>query len=157
MGAENTDINVTLEAWAQIVLDIWLERIEQLGIGLTWQLADSLEQHVKMEAGNDIGRVEFAFRYYGKFVDMGVGNGVKMSDIIDQYTRSWQKRRVFTGNTTHTTRRPKPWFTKVLWGQTSRLTELLAQKYGRKGVLTIVENVDDNAAYWEKSWKLRKV
>jgi len=148
MGAENLDINKTLEAWADIVLKIWLEKMLDLKIGLTYQLADSLEQHVISEANGDIARIEFAFKYYGKFVDMGVGNGV---GIASDYVLT--RKRRFTGEGVGTKRVAKPWYNKPLWSETSKLIEILAKKYALSGMITIVENVDDNAKYWEKTWK----
>jgi hypothetical protein len=148
MGTENTNISVTLEAWAAIVLDVWMERIEKLKIGVSWQLADSFEQHVISEAGGDVARIEFAFKYYGKFVDMGVGHGVDLGSVAELKTE-----RRYDGRQTGNRRRPKPWYNKALYSQTQRLMELMAEKYGRKGVLAIVENVDDNALKWGKSWQ----
>lgn len=143
MGAENTDLRVTLEAWADIVLELWQEKIDRLNIGVSWQLVDSLVQHIISEAGGNISMIEFAFKYYGKFVDMGVGNGVDLGSVGDLQTE-----RRLVGKETGNRRRPKPWYNKTLYAQTQRLVEILAEKYARKGLLAIIENVDDNALKW---------
>jgi hypothetical protein len=103
------------------------------------------------EAGGDLARIEFAFMYYGKFVDMGVGNGIGMGE---QWSGQERKRK-YTGEKFSTKRHAKPWYNKPLWAETNRLFQILAEKYAIKGVVTIVENVSDNAAYWQKSWKER--
>jgi len=128
--AENLDINLTLQAWADIVITIWLNKIDQLRINYTYQLADSFTNHVISHANGDIRRIEFAFNYYGKFVDMGVGNGVSIEDVG------------------LSNRKPKPWYSRAFYVEVKKLGTLLAQKYARKGVLSIVENIDDNASKW---------
>ena len=145
MGVENTDLKVTLEAWADIVLELWQEKIDRLNIGVSWQLVDSLVQHIISEAGGNISMIEFAFNYYGKFVDMGVGNGVDLGSVGDLKTE-----RRLVGNETGNKRRPKPWYNKTLYSQTQRLVEILAEKYARKGLIAIIENVDDNALKWDE-------
>jgi hypothetical protein len=145
MGAENTDINVTLVAWAKIVLEIWFQKMEQLQMyNYTNQLADSLTQHVISEAGGHQKRIEFFFLYYGKFVDMGVGNGVK----IDASRAMRSERR----DDRYSTRKAKPWYSKPLYGQIARLRQIMAEKYAHRAAIAIIENVDDNALSWSKQW-----
>lgn len=130
--AENTDINLTLQAWADIVIQIWLDKVEKLRMNYSYQLSDSFVNHVVSHANGNVAKIEFAFNYYGKFVDMGVGKGVTLEDV---------------GNP-NTTRKPKPWYSRTFYAEVKKLTEILAQKYARKGVLTVIENIDDNALKW---------
>ena len=130
--AANTDINLTVQAWADIVIQIWLDKIEKLKIIYTYQLADSFVNHVISHSNGDVQRIEFAFNYYGKFVDMGVGRGVTLDDVR-------------AGNTS---RKPKPWYSRTFYGEVRKLSALLAEKYARKGALIVVENIDDNALKW---------
>ena len=63
---------------------------------------------------------------------MGVGKGVTLEMAGSVVSR----------------RRPKPWYSKQFFAQVKKLSEILAAKYARKGVITIIENVDDNALRW---------
>ncbi len=122
--AKNENLDETLEAWADIVLRLWEERIKRLKIGDTNQLLQSLNQHVYRESGGDPDRVDFTFEYYGKFVDMGVRKGVSLA----------------SGRTN-----PKPWYSKTFYSQVKRLGDILQEKYAQRAAIAIVENLDDNA------------
>jgi hypothetical protein len=128
--ADNLDMNLTAQAWADIVIQIWLDKIDKMHVYETYQLADSFTNHVISHANGNVAKIEFAFNYYGKFVDMGVGKGVP----IDQIASS--------------SRKPKPWYSRTFYAEVKKLSALLAEKYARKGVLTIIENIDDNAMKW---------
>jgi len=129
---DNLNISLTVEAWADIVLDRWLRKLDTMKIRDTYELVNSFMMQVKSDAGNNPERIEFAFNYYGKFVDMGVGKGISLTDIGQVESR----------------RKPKKWYSPVFYSQILKLSVLLAQKYGRLASVTIVENIDDNAARW---------
>jgi hypothetical protein len=124
--SDNLNINVTLQAWADIVIDRWEQKIQTLKINYSHQLYESFHNHVRAEADGNAAKIEFAFNYYGKFVDMGVGKGVKLED-----------------RGTVTTRRPKKWYSSVFFTEIKKLGYILAEKYARKGAVTIIENIDD--------------
>ncbi len=137
---ENTDLNITVDAWADIVIDNWLDRISKLGIGYSSVLEQGIDVQVS-KSSNLPSKVEFTFPYYGKFVDMGVGKGVKLEDVKS----GGSDYRAGVGG--HR-RKPKGWYSKVFYSEVAKLTGILAEKYGKLGALTIVENVDDNALRW---------
>lgn len=132
---DNTDIRLTVDAWSEIVISNWLDRIEKLGVQYSFQLEESLLYELIGNSGGLPERIEFSFNYYGKFVDMGVGRGVKLDQVKFQ--------RMDGGR-----RRPKTWYSKVMYGQMQRLREIMQQKYARIGTLVIYENIDDNALRW---------
>lgn len=127
--AENTNLLLTADAWAEFTIEKWQDKIRKLGVIDQHDLIDSFEHEVVANAGGDISRIEFAFLYYGKFSDMGVGKGVKLDDVGSDYT----------------SRRPRQWYSPVFYSQYKRLVEILAQKYARKAALAIVENIQDNS------------
>lgn len=131
---ENLDLNLTVQAWADIVIQIWLDKIEKLHIYDTYQLADSFVNHIITHANGDAYRIEFAFNYYGKFIDMGVGRGVKLEDAGDPNSK----------------RKPRPWYSKTFFSEVQKLRIIFAEKYARKGAILIVENIDDNAEVWNE-------
>jgi hypothetical protein len=131
---ENLNLNITVQAWADIVINIWLDKIEKMNIYYSYQLADSFVNHIISQANGDAQKIEFAFNYYGKFVDMGVGRGVTIKDIRAGYSN----------------RKPKPWYSMAFYIEVNKLASIMAEKYARRGVLAIVENVEDNAMKWNE-------
>lgn len=121
--AENTNLNLTVEAWADIVIERWETKIARLKIGHTGQLVKSFEHHVHTQANGIPELIIFAFEYYGKFVDMGVGRGVTVEDV------------------SFSSRRPKPWYSKVFYSQLEKLKEILVEKYENKAQIAVLTNV----------------
>lgn len=124
--AEPSFLSLTVEAWAIITIKRWQNKIEQLGIGHSNDLARSFMQHVITQGNGDPVKIEFAFNYYGKFVDMGVGNGVK-------------KTQVGINN-----RIAKPWYSATFYHEVKRLGELLAEKFAIAAQTSILNSVSIN-------------
>jgi hypothetical protein len=122
--ADNSNLGLTLQAWADIVIERWETNISRLGINHTGQLLRSFYHHVEVQANGAPELIEFTFEYYGKFVDMGVGRGVTMEQVEVS------------------NRRPKPWYSKTFFSQIEKLKDLLGEKYERKAQLAIVTNVE---------------
>jgi len=120
----NLNISLTVEAWADIVIKNWKAKITELNIGYSGDLYDSFQMDV-MSSANTPSRVEFASLFYGNFVDMGVGNGQSYVDLGDS----------------NSTRRSKAWRSKILFAQTAKLSELLADKYSIIGATYIKEEL----------------
>ena len=136
--AENIDTAITVEAWANITIKEWIKKIEELKIGQsvnykgetvysTGQLVRSFAHHIHLNANGIPEYIKFAFEYYGRFVDWGVGKGVSIENLIKYGDRI-------------TTRRPKPWFSPVFSYHVKRLTEIMAEKYAAKAAKVIVVN-----------------
>lgn len=122
---ENTNINETVEAWADILIEKWEMKMYALKINNTYSLLESFKHEVFNNAGGDAFKITFAFNYYGKFVDMGVGNGIPLGVISEN-------------------RKPKPWYSKTFFSELLKLQEILAEKYARKGTLMVVEAINGN-------------
>jgi hypothetical protein len=122
--AENTNLALTIEAWAAIVVERWERKIQQLGIYHTGKLINSFTHYVNTQANGNPDKITFAFEYYGKFVDMGVGRGVKLGAIETS------------------TRTAKPWYSKIFWGQFLKIKEIMVEKYQIKSQLTIITSVE---------------
>ena len=125
--SENTDLKLTAEAWAEIVIERWERKIMRLKIGFYkggGDLAKSFAFHVNADANGNPELIEFAFNYYGKFVDMGVGNGVQLSEV------------------SVSNRKAKPWYSKTFFSEIERLRVIMAEKYGQKAQMTIVNNIE---------------
>ena len=129
-------------AWAQITVKLWRKNLSRLKIGKrsSGELFRSFQYKVVGSAGGDIQRIEFAFHYYGKFVDMGVGRGTRLGDLPMSRT----KRR-FAGRFLGTGRVPRKWYSKTFYSESQRLAEILQKEYGHRGQMVITENINDNA------------
>ena len=121
---ENTNLGLTVEAWADIVIERWEIKIQRLKIYDSGQLVRSFYHHVKTQANGNPELIVFTFEYYGKFVDMGVGRGVTVEEV------------------SFSNRRPRAWYSKIFFSQLEKLKEILAEKYARKAQLEIITNVE---------------
>lgn len=123
--ADNTNLGLTVEAWADIVIERWERKIERLKIGHSGTLSKSFYHHVKTQSNGNPELITFTFEHYGKFVDMGVGRGVTIAEVESS------------------NRRPKPWYSKSFFSQIEKLKELLAGKYESKAQLAIITNIEN--------------
>lgn len=128
--SENLNIELTVEAWAEITIKEWINKAAALGIAPDDPLTlDRFVHHVITNSNGDPQRVEFAYDYYLNFVDWGVGNGVTIENR-DMMIRSGATRR-----------RPKMWFTDVFYKQVKILSHLLEEKLAKKAELIISMNL----------------
>ncbi len=121
----NINLSLTVEAWADILVKRWRNKITELDIGHSGELFDSFTIDVISNSGGSPERVDFAFLYYGKFVDMGVGSGVPVGNPGQVRTK----------------RRPKKWYSRTFFSETIKLRDILADKYGKIGASVISENI----------------
>lgn len=126
--AENSNISLTVEAWADIVVKEWLKKIEILNINKTGQLVNSFVNTIYTAANGDPGKIMFAFEWYGKMVDYGIGKGVNLTDRDGMIAAGLTKRR------------PKPFFTDVFYRQLEVLRHLLEEKYALQAESLIIRN-----------------
>jgi hypothetical protein len=133
--ADNLNINETAQAWAEILIKIWRQKLIELDIGYSGELFDSFFYTIKSLSNDNPDIIQFGFNYYGKFVDMGVG------------------RDVFVGNPGDVSsgRKPKPWYSKTFYAQTMKLRELLQDKYGILGASVVSENIRQKSGSSVKS------
>ena len=129
MQERGVDINATLEAWADIVIKIWREKIIDLKVIDTHSLFESLLDEMLRNAGEDISRIDFSFRLYGVYVDMGVGKEIEKGNAGD------------LGFTP--TRQPKEWYSKKFYGQIMKLREILVEKYSKAVVYTMLNTFNE--------------
>jgi len=128
------------DAWAKITVQRWQKNIRKLKIGNSKTLYNSFANDVIGAANGDLIKIDFTFQYYGKFVDMGVGKGTKLSDGKQSRT----SRRVGV-NMLGGRRGPKKWYSRTLFAETMKLTEIMTEQYGNRGRFTVIENIDDNS------------
>lgn len=122
-----TGINETLEAWANITLNIFYASMDEYGWGSDpGHLRDSLRYFVDMQANGDKGKINFFFNQYGRYVDAGVGKEYHIGNSGDVIGIMAQ-------------REAKPWFYTQWWREEQRLKEILGEKYKDLAVVTTIE------------------
>lgn len=104
-------MKTTAERWAEIVIERWIRKINELQVIDTGDLLRSFEASVAADANGDPYKITFTMLYYGIFPDMGVGAGVHLGEESD-------------------TRKRKPWYSSVFIGQVNKLGTLMAERYG---------------------------
>jgi len=126
--------------WAKITIKRWRKKLRAMRIGDTKELYRSFTKNVIGAANGDVMKIDFAFHYYGKFVDMGVGRGTSISGVKENRTARRLEGRML-GNR----RRPKKWYSKTFYAESKRLVEIMGEHYSDLGSVTITENIDDNS------------
>ncbi len=121
--AENTEVRLTLETWADIVIERWEKKIYRLGIRRSGKLVQSFSQMVRTQANGNPQWIRFAFNHYGRFVDMGTGRGVSHESV--QLSN----------------RRARPWYSKTFFSQLEKLKDILEEKYGIKAQYSIIQEI----------------
>lgn len=108
-----------MSEFLSVLIDRWRKNIKKYNIGHEGDLDASFTQRTSGSAGLVKGRA--GFNYYGRFVDMGVGKGVKLAETGGRMTLT---------TTRHGSRgrRPKPWFSQT-WGHERRRLGEIYQKY----------------------------
>lgn len=81
----------------------------------TGALYESLKYTLFMSAGNSVEKIEFAFNFYGMFVDLGSGR--------------WGERT------------PKKWYSTVYYREVMRLKEILVEKFGQDAARQVVSSI----------------
>ena len=128
------------EAWAKITIIKWKKKIASNKIGDTGTLLKSFKFNVLASAQGNVLKITLLFEYYGRFVDMGVGRGVKIGDVKESATS-----RRLSGKMLGNRRRPKRWYSKTFHAEVMKLSEIFAKEYGHRGVIAITENVSDKS------------
>ncbi len=128
------------EAWAKITIIKWKKKLASNKIGDTGTLLKSFKYNVLASAQGNVLKITLLFEYYGRFVDMGVGKGVKIGDVKESATS-----RRLSGKMLGNRRRPKKWYSKTFHAEVMKLSEIFAKEYGHKGVMAITENVSDKS------------
>lgn len=108
-----------VQRWAEIVIERWQARMEALEVGSTGELMRSFHAQVTNDANGDPTKVTFAFLYYGRFPDMGVGRGITLSDVPAPG------------------RPVKPWYSQTFLGEVVKLGRMLAAKYGIDAAMAV--------------------
>ena len=115
------------EAWSKITIIKWKKKLASNKIGDTGTLIKSFKYNVLASAQGNVLKISLLFEYYGRFVDMGVGKGVKIGNVKE----SADSRRL-SGKMLGNRRRPKKWYSKTFHAEVMKLSEIFAKEYGHR-------------------------
>lgn len=124
MPQTGNDITAYYNAWAQMMVTIWQDKMIAKNIRDTGALLESFKTEVVMSASGDVQKIVHTYLYYGRMVDMGVGRGVPKSEA---------------GSVSG--RRPKPWYNKPYYHSIKVLTEKTAALYGQQFQAILMETL----------------
>jgi hypothetical protein len=115
-----------IQEWAGFVLRIWQQRVLQTGIKSGSELARSFTNTIYANAGGDTAKIEYAFNWYGKLADMGVGRGTKYSQI------GQTKRKAY------------PWLSSTFLLEVKKLANMIAKYNANEATIVITESWRNN-------------
>lgn len=122
------NLNITIDAWSEIVIKVLRVKIAKLKIFHTGDLFNNLVTNIE-SSGDAIKRIYFYYNLYGKFVDMGVG-------------RNYSHGNTGQVEAVRKTRKRKEWFSRTFYAQVMILGELIRKKYGEKAANMIVAKIE---------------
>ena len=122
MPATGPNNVIAANIWLEMLIKKFQDKVQKLGITDSKDFLNSFMGEVISNAGGDVSRIELAFKYYGKFPDMGVGKGVTIQDVGKKGSR-----------------RQRRWFNPVFWSQFKRLVGILTKNAARRGSLVVIE------------------
>jgi len=114
---------VDLEKWAQITVEKWEYNVASKNLIYSGDLLNSFQISVSQDANGDVGMITFAFNYYLRMLDMGVGKGVTLDNVKGSNRRAYKV------------------FNRTFYSEFRKLVELLTDSYQKQGVTVISENV----------------
>lgn len=113
------------KAWAEMMVNIWVDRMIQYGIRDTGALLNSFKQNIVLQSGGNVAKIVFAFLYYGRMVAMGVHKGQTIENRLLDNVKG----------------KPRDWYTKPLYHSLLVLNEKRAQMYGEEFKAIIIDTL----------------
>ena len=126
------------DKWAFFTISIWKEKLVKYRVGKPGDpLSSSFIKSIVSTPDGELVKINFAFKYYGKFVDMGVGKGTSIGGVTENKTsRRLEGRKI--GNR----RRAKKWYSKTFYAEVATLKEIMAREWAHKGALVIKDSFE---------------
>jgi len=111
---------VDLQKWAEITIQKWQFNLVQKNLIYSGDLLRSFEYTVSGEANGNQALISFAFNYYLRMLEMGVGKGRLFGQVS-------QRKGLFN----------KPFYHEVY-----RLSELVAGMYANNAAIAIAHGIE---------------
>lgn len=154
-AATDEDRRKYQEAWAEMMVTIWREKIERLHVINTYSLHHQITDNV-ISSTDSVSTIQHKFLEYGIYQDMGVGNGYKKGnggnlEILDPVYREGHGLNVprkvgpkpggyyTSGNP----RKPREWFSRPYFASIMVLKEQMAYMYGEEFCGLLVDKIEE--------------
>lgn len=126
-----------VDSWARIAIERFRKELKKKKIYGSGNLYNSFEKQLEM-SGTDVRAVYIRFALYGRFVDMGVGSGLKAYERKSNKAFLIAAKR-YGADVEYVRRQPRRWFNKPKMAQIYRLREILERSLDH----AIVTNIQD--------------
>lgn len=134
----------TLQAWADVTIQMWEEKVLMLDVWDEGFLYKSFVNHVLAQSSGDVQRIDYVFKLYGIYSDMGVGREVSRGNSGDLEEYAYFNY----GSMSHQLKRKaKPWYSSIFYREMKKLSEYLAVNYGVAATVAMVENISGGDIY----------
>lgn len=127
------------EAWAEMMVTIWREKIERLHVIDTYSLHQQIKDNV-VTSSDSVSTIQHKFLEYGIYQDLGVGNGYSKDnggnlEILDPVYRAEHNMGE--------PRKPRVWFSRSYFASVMVLKEQMAYMYGEEFCGLLVDKIEE--------------
>lgn len=133
---ENINVDFNASKFAEIAVERFKKALQKKNIGWTLELEKSLTHTLTTNGSGGYASILITFEGYGKFVDMGVGKGVKYEDVRGS-------QAVWNHVGVRGSRVAKRWIGNTLSNQTKRLAELMSEAYEKAADDILIQIAND--------------
>lgn len=124
--------------WARVMRGRLRRSLRKKNVGISFGLFSSIATQVISSSGGDVEKIILFYRLYGGFVDMGVGRGQKIREGKDVQKGNSLERSLHGSRRGY---RPRRWYSKIIFGETARLAELMAEHYGTFEIARVMDEL----------------
>lgn len=128
------ELQYTLKKWMKITIKELRDSLRKKRVReYSGDLYRSFTGQIYYGADGMPTKVTIGFMFHGRFIDMGVGRGVKMENVKSnlQAWRALTRGERETGRKAgQEPRKPKKWYSPTIYREYQRAAEILAGKYG---------------------------
>ncbi|WP_278365951.1 hypothetical protein [Phocaeicola barnesiae] len=138
-AATDEDRKKYQEAWAEMMVNIWREKIERLHVIDTYSLHQQIKDNV-VTSSDSISTIQHKFLEYGIYQDLGVGNGYSKDnganlEILNPVYRAEHNMGE--------PRKPRVWFSRSYFASVMVLKEQMAYMYGEEFCGLLVDKIEE--------------
>lgn len=138
-AATDEDRKKYQEAWADMMIKIWREKIERLHVIDTYSLHQQMQENV-ISSTDTVSTIQHKFLEYGIYQDLGVGNGYSKDnggnlEILDPGYRA--------EHNLGEPRKPRVWFSRAYFASIMVLKEQMAYMYGEEFCGLLVDKIEE--------------
>lgn len=147
--ATDEDRKKYMQAWEEMMVTIWREKIVRLKVVDTSMLRNDITGNVT-SSGPGLASIQHKFLEYGIYQDCGTGRGYTRGnggdlDFLDpdHRGREYMHRQKSGKVTSGEPRKPREWFSRAYFASVMVLKEQMAYMYGEEFCGILVEKIEE--------------